>query len=92
MESNHHVARVIANHGRFARFGSVIRVYRHGHPPPLIFLKPCSIHARNPYQHASAACGGMLALVMTVLTDSSMYQHASAACGGMLVQISHEAS
>ena len=50
--SNHHVARTMASQRRSTRAGSVIRVECHCHPPPLIFLNPCSIQARNPYPQA----------------------------------------
>jgi hypothetical protein len=55
--SNHKVATATANHSRAARCGSVMRVRCHCHPPRFVILKPCSLHARNPYQHASPALG-----------------------------------
>ena len=41
-----------------ARSGSVMRVRCHCQPPRLVTLNPCSIHARSPYQPASATSGG----------------------------------
>src|ERR1700741_3980897 len=55
--SNHNVATATANHNRAARWGSVIRVRCHCHPPRLVILKPCSIQALSPYQHAWPALG-----------------------------------
>src|SRR6185503_15552365 len=54
---SHNVATATANHNRAARWGSLIRVRCHCHPPRLVTLKPCSIQARKPYQHASPALG-----------------------------------
>lgn len=56
--SSHQVAMAMANHSRSARSGSIMRVYCHCQPPCLIFLKPCSIQARKPYQQAPAVWGG----------------------------------
>ena len=53
--SSHNVATATANHSRAARCGSVMRVRCHCHPPRFVILKPCSIQALNPYQHASPA-------------------------------------
>jgi hypothetical protein len=55
--SNHNVATATANHNRAARWASLRRVRCHCHPPRLVILKPCSIHARNPYQYAAPALG-----------------------------------
>ena len=51
------VATATANHNRAARCGSVMRVRCHCQPPRLVILKPCSIQARKPYQHALPALG-----------------------------------
>src|SRR5262245_917106 len=55
--STHTVATATATHNRAARWGALMRVRCHGHPPRLVTLKPCSIQVRNPYQHAFPALG-----------------------------------
>jgi transposase len=54
--SNYNVATATANHKRAARWGSVMHVRCHCHPPRFVILTPCSIHARSPYQHATRWC------------------------------------
>jgi len=55
---SHNVATATASHKRAARWGAVIRVRCHCQPARLVTLKPCSIQARRPYQHASLVVGG----------------------------------
>lgn len=55
---SHKVATATANHRRSARCGSVMRVRCHCHPARVVSVKPCSIQARRPYQHASEVSGG----------------------------------
>ena len=55
---SHRVATATASHRRAARSGLVMWVRCHGQPARLVILKPCSIHARNPYQQAVLASGG----------------------------------
>src|SRR5439155_5989023 len=54
----HKVATATARHRRAARSGLVIWVRCHCQPARLVIFKPCSIHARNPYQQAALASGG----------------------------------
>lgn len=52
------VATETANQRRCALLGSVMRVPCHCQPPRLMVLKPCSIHARIPYQQTLLVSGG----------------------------------
>src|SRR5262249_5920666 len=55
---HHQVATASTSHSRSARPASVMRDFCQSQPPLLTRLNPGSIHARKPYQHTAASCGG----------------------------------